>query len=309
VHTVPEKGGTRHGCAETRRGEAMSAVNNANDQPSCGVTKTEVRERKAKIDSCLLVLASRVKIAGDPTSAKSAEDYGLAVASLAELIHHAAFCADANTFLPLAEIAVEALKTEPPNLVLATDLILEAEGRLFMRSEIVRFPYRSGLTRSTLRVSAVDVVTKALPLSLALFLIATLLAQGVGFFALSRCHAPGCLAARSAFISAPYVTATCWGLLGGLASVMLRNVTTERLRLNQLRGLYYTTVFKPWLGAIFAAIVYFAGATGFVQVPQPGTSWGGLCLWAILGFVSGFGERLVPDLISKVEKSIGSPAR
>jgi hypothetical protein len=293
VHTVPEKGGTRHGCAETRRGEAMSAVNNANDQPSCVVTKTEVRERKAKIDSCLLVLASRVKIAGDPTSAKSAEDYGLAVASLAELIHHAAFCADANTFLPLAEIAVEALKTEPPNLVLATDLILEAEGRLFMRSEIVRFPYRSGLTRSTLRVSAVDVVTKALPLSLALFLIATLLAQGVGFFALSRCHAPGCLAARSAFISAPYVTATCWGLLGGLASVMLRN----------------TTVFKPWLGAIFAAIVYFAGATGFVQVPQPGTSWGGLCLWAILGFVSGFGERLVPDLISKVEKSIGSPAR
>lgn len=62
--------------------------------------------------------------------------------------------------MPLAEIAIHALRAEPPNLVLATDLMTEIEGRLFMRSESMRYPFlpRWKLMASTQRVSSVDIV-------------------------------------------------------------------------------------------------------------------------------------------------------
>ena len=199
----------------------------------------------------------------------AAKEYELAVASLAELIHHTAFREDASDLVPLTEIAIQALHAEPPNLGLATDLILEIEGRLFMRSEIMKYPFLSRwkLKQSTPRVSAVDIVTRALPLSFGMFIFVT---SGllVLKWLLHNCSAgwiSGCELAN-AFVSAAYVIATIWGFFGGLASVMLRRVTTERLPMNQLRGLYYTTIYKPWLGSMFAAIVYFGVVANIVPL-------------------------------------------
>jgi hypothetical protein len=107
-------------------------------------------------------------------------------------------------------------------------------------------------------------------------------------------------------VSAGYIIATVWRFFGGLASVMLRSVTSERLRMNQLRGLYYTTLYEPWLGSMFAVIVYFGITAKIVPIAMPEASVGKMCLWGILGFAAGFGERIVPDLVTNLAGSISS---
>jgi hypothetical protein len=162
------------------------------------------------------------------------------------------------------------------------DLVLEVEGRLFMCSEIMKYPFLSWrkLKVSTQRVSAVDIVTNALPLSFGMFIFIT---AGLLVFKLilHKCAATevfGCKPANT-FVSSAFVT--IWGFFGGLASVMLRSVTTERLGMNQLRGLYYTTIYKPWLGSMFGVIVYFGVIANLVPIRLP-EGIAGMCLWGFL---------------------------
>jgi hypothetical protein len=271
---------------------------------SCA-TKTEddLEERKKGIETRLLSLAGRSKSRDEVRDQDAGKEYELALASLAELVHHTAFREDASTLVPLTENAIHALKAEPPNLVLAMDLIIEIEGRLFMRSEIMKYPFVSGWKPkvSSQRVSAVDIVTKALPLyfGMFIFVIGGLL---VLKWLLEKCTVAGMSGCELAnvFVSTAYVIATVWGFFRGLASVMLRSVTTERLRMNQLRGLYYTTIYKPWFGSMFAVIVYFGVTANIVPITLPEGSAAKMCLWGILGFAAGFGERIVPDLVTKL---------
>jgi hypothetical protein len=92
--------------------------------------EADVEERKNRIEACLLSLAGRSKSSDEAGNQDAAQEYELAVASLAELIHHSAFREDAGNLVPLTDIAIHALRAKPPNLVLATDLITEIEGRL-----------------------------------------------------------------------------------------------------------------------------------------------------------------------------------
>ena len=62
------------------------------------------------------------KSPGEPGNQNATKDYELPVASLAEVIHHTAFREDANDLVPLTEIAIRALRAEPPNLGLAENL-------------------------------------------------------------------------------------------------------------------------------------------------------------------------------------------
>jgi hypothetical protein len=79
--------------------------------------------------------------------------------------------------------------------------------------------------------------------------------------------------------------------------------------MNQLRGLYYTTIYKPWLGSMFAVIGYFGVTANIIPITTlPKGSVAEMCLWAILGFAAGFGERIVPDLVTKLEGAINSSA-
>src|SRR5438270_12573350 len=93
---------------------------------SCEIKpEADVEKRIEKIETCLLSLAGRSKSPAGPGNQDTAKEYELAVASLAELIHHTAFREDARDLVPLTEIAIQALRAEPPNLGLAADLILE----------------------------------------------------------------------------------------------------------------------------------------------------------------------------------------
>jgi hypothetical protein len=63
--------------------------------------------------------------------------------------------------------------------------------------------------------------------------------------------------------------------------------------MNQLRGLYYTTIYKPWLGSMSAVIVYFGASANIIPITTlPKGSVVRMCLWAILSFAAGFGERI-----------------
>jgi hypothetical protein len=275
-------------------------------------TRREHEKRIKAIETCLLSLAGNSRSSPQAGKQDAATGYELAVASLAELIHHTAFRDDAGDLVPLTEIAIHALRAEPPNFVLATDLITEIEGRLFMRSEIMRYPFltRWKLKASTQRVSTVDIVINALPLSFGMFILVIVGLLALKLF-LEKCPLVEKFGWESAnaFISGAYVIATVWGFFGGLASVMLRRVTTERLRMNQLRGLYYTTIYKPWLGSMFAVIVYFGVTANIIPITTLHKgSVGEMYLWAILGFAAGFGERIVPDLVTKLEGAVSSSA-
>ena len=271
--------------------------------------EADVEERKKSIETCLLSLAGRAKSSDEAGNQDAAKECESAVASLAELIHHRAFCENADNLLPLTDIAIHALRAEPANLVLATDLITEIEGRLFMRSEIMRYPFlpRWKLKASTQRVSTVDIEINAVPLSFGMFILVTLALLALKLF-LAKCPLVQKFEWESAnaFVSAGYIIATVWGFFGGLASVMLRSLTAERLRMDQLRGLYYTTLYKPWLGSMFAVIVYFGITAKVVPIALPEGNVAEMYFWAILGFAAGFGERIVPDLVTKLEGTISS---
>jgi hypothetical protein len=135
----------------------MPAIDDLNSHPID--TNALLQDRQKKIAICLLSLAARVKSADEAGNQTITAEYEHAVASLAELIHHTAFCDDASSLVPLAEIAIQALKINTPNIVLAMDIIIEIEGRLFMHSEIPKVLSR----RNTQMVSSVDVVGRALP--------------------------------------------------------------------------------------------------------------------------------------------------
>jgi hypothetical protein len=273
--------------------------------------EADLEERMRRVETCLLSLAGRSKSRDEVGNEDAAREYQLAVASLTELIHHTEFRENEADLVPLTEMAIRALKADPPNLLIANDLIVEIEGRLFMRSEIMKYPFlpRWKLKASTQRVGAVDIVTNALPLSFSMFIIV------IGGLLVSKLLLEKCALNRvsvcelaNGFVSEAYVIATIWGFFGGLASVMFRSVTTERLRMNQLRGLYYTTIYKPWLGSMFAVIVYFGVTANIIPITTTLSkgSVAEMCFWAILGFAAGFGERIVPDLVTKLEGSISS---
>jgi hypothetical protein len=60
---------------------------------------------------------------------------------------------------------------------------------------------------------------------------------------------------------------------------------------------------------VFAVIVYFGVTANMIPIATlPRGSVAEMCLWAILGFAAGFGERIVPDLVAKLEGAINSSA-
>jgi hypothetical protein len=114
-------------------GDIVPAVDSPISAASCETKpEADLEKRKKRIETCLLSLAGRSKSPAEPGNQDAAKEYELAVASLAELIHHTAFREDAGNLVPFTDIAIHDMRAEPPNLVLATDLITEIEGRLFM---------------------------------------------------------------------------------------------------------------------------------------------------------------------------------
>jgi len=92
------------------------------------------------------------------------------------------------------------------------------------------------------------------------------------------------------------------GAIGGCASVSFRVLSYGRLRVDAgasvltVRGL--GTV-RPIVGAIFGVAMYFALKSGLVNSGNES-----FYLYAVLAFVAGFSERLVPELVRRTASQL-----
>jgi hypothetical protein len=116
----------------------------------------------------------------------------------------------------------------------------------------------------------------------------------------------------SSVVSAPaFVASIVFGALGAVTSVFQRmstgqlvlDFTTSRWQMITLGGV------RPFVGAIFGAIVYF-GLVGGVLGPGAATASPASVVGfsAITGFAAGFSERLATDMIERAGKVLGGQA-
>lgn len=106
------------------------------------------------------------------------------------------------------------------------------------------------------------------------------------------------------------------GGLGAVVSIMSR-MSSHSLVLDFEAGksiIVRVGIFRPILGAIFALVAYGILQSGLLAVNILNTSAGGpnstnsiLFFYYVVGFLAGFSERWVPDIIEIAQKGVGDP--
>jgi hypothetical protein len=183
-----------------------------------------------------------------------------------------------------AELATDAALRDPPDLVLVEGIVRE----LHRRIEVYK---------STLR-SVVEGSTPASPVLLGL-ICHTVLA-GCLLFGLS-------IVVRSWACGFPQAASLPWvlvgGSLGGLVSLLVRlhdfAVLARWAPDSDPRLLFYTGLLKPFVSIVFAFFVWAALHIGVVALPALGTAPHPTLLAFVVAFVTGFSERLAPDIANR----------
>ena len=128
--------------------------------------------------------------------------------------------------------------------------------------------------------------------------------------ALLLCTLVGCLSAAywNTLLSTPsIVIAMVMGVFGSVTSVFQRissgqlvlDYTAPRSQRLILGGL------RPFIGALFGAVVYFAIGAGLVAAagqPQGDVPTASIGFFAVLGFIAGFSERFATDMLERAGK-------
>lgn len=113
-------------------------------------------------------------------------------------------------------------------------------------------------------------------------------------------------------VSAPsFLASTLFGVLGAITSVVQR-MSTGRLVLDPyaLRRQHYVLgAVRPFVGAVFAAVVQFALITGlFATQSDPRGTGSSFAFFALTGFVSGFSERFATDMVERAGRILSGSA-
>jgi hypothetical protein len=183
------------------------------------------------------------------------------------------------------EMAIFALLTEPPNIELAKKLSRNVRWRLNWFNVLLArllFPGESPATWLVLGLMLVGVL--GLPLILLMYR-ALLSITGIASLGLDANMLT--LVAIS-------------GGLGGVVSVagrLLKVTNKDQVTPNQM---FWTGLFKPVIGSIFAVFVYMLLNSGLV--PKVDSSSKPVFAFAAIGFVAGFSERFAPDLATMAGK-------
>jgi hypothetical protein len=135
-------------------------------------------------------------------------------------------------------------------------------------------------------------------LAVALLLIAPLLA-----LTLPDLHVPG-------LDEKLFVGCLAAGAFGATMSVIIR-MSGGKFEVNHEIGREYVRNLgfaRPYIGAIFALLLYFAVQGGLLaQVKLPATDGGEFAFFIATGFLLGFSERFAKDIIRTAESGAGGP--
>lgn len=181
------------------------------------------------------------------------------------------------------EIAIDALLADTPKLELARGLRMKFEEQMWQK----RFGGR--LLRA---LPATRVVCGLLLTSL--FLVPILMWSTAIHF--SAGHDAG-------MDLDLLILVCCFGAFGAVASIMVRLRSFDSIHAPPLT-LFLTGLFKPFIGALFAAFAFVLVQSRLVNLPDATLVYFAMAI----AFVAGFSERFGEDLTSIVANQVG-PAR
>jgi hypothetical protein len=95
------------------------------------------------------------------------------------------------------------------------------------------------------------------------------------------------------------------GAFGGFVSVLLRIRDFAELKGSQIDSQLFSGLFRPFISAAFALLLFFVLKSGLVSTPltsspDPTTS---TAFYFVVAFLAGFSERLAPLIVSKTEEA------
>jgi hypothetical protein len=113
-------------------------------------------------------------------------------------------------------------------------------------------------------------------------------------------------------VDAPlFIACLIAGSVGAVISVLMR-MSGDKFNVDHQIGREYVTklgVARPFIGAIFALLIYFAFQGQLLQqIKLPDEQSKQFAFYVAAGFVIGFSERLAKDIVQTAEGSLGGPA-
>jgi hypothetical protein len=192
------------------------------------------------------------------------------------------------------DLAVQALLADPPNRLFAIRL-REAAQQAVLRGSFLR-SILPGSSASTWVIAGMALLLfVAIPLTLVLSIRLVPDGRIVNFAADSG---DVTLSVSHIFI----VLIAVAGALGSVISILVRIRDFSEIRILNPPALFWTGFFKPIIGAAFALFVFSAFAADFLSINRAVNQE---FMLLTLGFVAGFSERFAPDLVSRIESSLG----
>ena len=103
----------------------------------------------------------------------------------------------------------------------------------------------------------------------------------------------------SGYSRSTFASVAIAGAIGATVSVMAR-MSSGRFRLDPLTGRVYIRLLggmRPFLGAVFAVVLYFALVSDFLalEIPSSGSE---MFFYTVLAFFAGFNERWAQDMLA-----------
>jgi hypothetical protein len=284
--TTGDIGGQDAGAAtnEAAGGGSASAETTVGSETSVsGVESVTVKTQPhaARLDALVADIRKRLK-PGLPANVQTE------LAELLYLLPELRYVEHAS-FVPLAEVAAEALTTDPPNLDLATSLRTRIKKHL--SRPLFEQIFRSPAPGVRLVVGLGALLAIATPAAVGCYQLLKLLNEK---WAETLFGLDVNTVALVAF----------FGILGSAVSIMVRIDRFSASRDVDPLVLFFIGFFKPVIGGAFALFVYISikGKLLPIEVPKGSENF----MFAALAFISGFSERFATDVASQAERRVVS---